>query len=243
MKHVTRKNDSGVKSRHFTHKGNYSLGRKPSESSQSVKTQAPQDAKSNAHGSLPLGKDFSDEKKLVMQQMTSKEKHKDTMMVDNVQVMNRTKEHEPSEMLEISSSVTNAEMSDSSSSSVKSVVYSSADIKPRNFVSQGGGNCSLSRTGFQAEERTNRTNVTQSAIGSEEDYKMKGKSAAASHTSHLVAANYSFFPGTEESELEQQKNPKVFCEGQSGYVYIILDSSVSCGHEHLFSTCGHEDWH
>lgn len=210
MKHVTRKNDSGGKSRHFTHKGSYSHGLKPSESSQSVKTQAPQDAKSNAHGSLPLGKDFSDEKKLVMQQMTSKEKHKDTI-VDNVQVMNRTNEDEPLEMPEISSSVTNAEMSDSSSSSVKSVVYSSADIKPRNFVSQGGGNSSLSRTGFQAEERTNRTNVTQSDTGSEEDYKMKGKSAAASHTSHLVAANYSFFPGTEESEFEQQKNPKVFC--------------------------------
>lgn len=209
MKHVTRKNDSGGQSRHFTHKGSYSNGLKPSESSQSVKTQAPQDTKSNAHGSLPLGKDFSDEKKLVMQQMTSKEKHKDTI-VDNVQVMNRTNEHEPSEMPEISSSVTNVDMSDSSSSSVKSVVYSSADIKPRNFVSQGGGNSSLSRTGFQAEERTNRTNVTQSDIGSEEDYKMKGKSAAASHTSHLVAANYSFFPGTDESEFEQQKNPKAY---------------------------------
>lgn len=215
MKQGTRKNHSGVKSRHFTHKGSYSHDLKPSDSSQNVKTPAPQDAKSNGRGSLPLGKDFSDEKKLVMQQMTSKEKRKDTI-VDNVQVMNRTNEHEPSEMPEISSSVTNAEVSENSSSSIKSVVYSSTDIKPRNFVSQGGGNSSLSRTGFQAEERNNRSNVTQSDIGSEEDYIVKGKSAAASHTSHLVAANYSFFPGTEESEFEQQKNPKVFCEGQSG---------------------------
>lgn len=211
MKQVTKKTDISLKSRHFAHKGSSSQGFKQTESSQDLKTQVSQDAKSSSvHGSLPLGKDFSDEKKLVMQQMASKEKQKD----DNAPVVSITADNESSENTEGSSAASNAEMSKASGSSgnppfpVKPAVYSSAEIKPRNSTLQGAS-VNLSRTGVQTEERTNVAQSDNSSIV-EEDSKTKAKSgAAAAHTSHIVAANYSFFPGSEESEVDQPKNAKV----------------------------------
>ena len=209
MKQVTKKSDITFKSRHFAHKGASSHGFKLTESSQNLKTQVPQDVKSNAHGTLPFGKDFSDEKKLVMQQMASKEKQKEASL-DNAQVMSRTNDNGNSEKAESSSAPANAEIDKvqgNPSSLVKSVVYSSAEIKPRNSTLQGAS-VNLSRTGSQTEERTNVAESDKSSVV-EEDSRMKIKSGAPSHTSHLVAANYSFFPGSEEPEFEQPKNAKV----------------------------------
>ena len=213
MHHVSKKTDISLKSRHFVHKGSSgSQGVKPTESSQDLKTQLSQDAKSYPHaGSLPIGKDFSDEKKLVMQQMVSKEKQKDASLVDNATVINRTVENDNSEKTENSSAASNAEMikeSGHTPSSVKPAVYSSADIKPRNSTFQGAI-VNSSRTGCQTEERTNIGQSDKNSVAADEDVKVKAKPTLSSHTSNLVAANYSFFPGNDESELEQPKNAKV----------------------------------
>ena len=212
MQHVAKKTDISLKSRHFAHKGSSgSQGVKPTESSQDLKTQLSQDAKSHPHGSLPIGKDFSDEKKLVIQQMVSKEKQKDASLVDNATVINRTVENDNSEKTENSSAASNAEMikeSGHTPSSVKPAVYSSADIKPRNSTFQGAI-VNSSRTGCQTEERTNIGQSDKNSVAADEDGKAKAKPTLSSHTSHLVAANYSFFPGNDESELEQPKNAKV----------------------------------
>lgn len=204
----SKKTDISIKSRHFPHKGSSSQSIKPTQSSQELKTQVShpsQDVKSNVHGSLPLGKDFSNEKKLVMQQMAAKEKQQDASL-DNAPVISRTVENESLEKTESSSAASNAEMnrvSGNPPSSDKPAVYSSAEIKPRNSNLQGV-NVSLSRTGCQTEERTNVAQNDRSSVA-EEDSKTKTKSGA----SHFVAANYSFFPGNEESEFDQPKNTKV----------------------------------
>ena len=173
------------------------------ESSQELKTQ---DVKPNVHGNLPLGKDFSAEKKLVMQQMASKERPKDSNLLDDSSDKSRTSENENSEKSEICSAASNVEMSKGSgnpTSSVKPTVYSYAEIKPRN------SNLTGARTTSQPEERTNLAQSDKSSVA-EEDSRAKAKNSTASNTSHLVAANYSFFPGdNEESELEHSKNTKV----------------------------------
>ena len=211
MQHVAKKTEISLKSRHFAHKGpSGSQGVKPTESSQDLKTQLSHDVKSHVHGSLPLGKDFSDEKKLVMQQMASKERQKDASL-DNATVISRTVENDDSEKTENSSAASNEETSKESGhtpSSVKPAVYSSADIKPRNSTFQGAV-VNSSRTACQTEERTNIGQSDKSGVAADEDGKVKAKPTLSSHTSHLVAANYSFFPGNDESELEQPKNSKV----------------------------------
>lgn len=207
LKQVTKKTEISLKSRHFAHKGASSQGIKPAESSQEFKTQ---DTKPSAHGSLPLGKEFSAEKKLVMQQMAAKEKPNDASLQDEASDRSRTtKENESTEKSESSSAASNAEVlkgSGNPPSSVKQAVYSSAEIKPRNSNLAGAN---ASRTTSQPEERTN---LTQSDKGSavEEDSRAKAKTSLTSNTSHLVAANYSFFPAdNEETELDQPKNAKV----------------------------------
>lgn len=205
LKQVSKKTEISLKSRHFAHKGASSQGIRPAEGSQDLKTQ---DIRTNMHGSLPLGKEFSAEKKLVMQQMAAKEKPNDVSLLDEASDNSRTKENESSEKSESLSTASNAEMlkgSENPSSTVKQTVYSSTEIKPRNS-NLAGANINASRTTSQPEERTN---VAQSDKGSvvDEDNKAKPKPGLTSHTSHLVAANYSFFPGdNEESELEQPKN-------------------------------------
>lgn len=208
LKPVSKKTEISLKSRHFAHKGASSQGIRPAESSQDLKTQ---DVKPNMHGSVPLGKEFSAEKKLVMQQMAAKEKPNEVSSQDVASDKSRTKENESSEKSESFSPASNAEMvkgSGNPSSTAKQAVYSSAEIKPRNS-NLVAANINASRTTSQPEERTN---VTQSDKGNviDEDSKAKNKPGLASHTSHLVAANYSFFPvDNEESELEQPKNAKV----------------------------------
>lgn len=208
LKQVSKKTEISLKSRHFAHKGASSQGFRPTESSQDLKTQ---DVKPNTHGSVPLSKEFSAEKKLVMQQMAAKEKPNDVSLQDEASDKSRTKENESSEKSESFSPASNAEMlkgSGNPPSTVKQAVYSSAEIKPRSS-NLAGANIIASRTTSQPEERTN---VAQSDKGSvvDEDSKAKTKPGLASHTSHLVAANYSLFPvDNEESELDQPKNAKV----------------------------------
>ncbi|KAL9972041.1 hypothetical protein ACROYT_G018280 [Oculina patagonica] len=210
LKHVTKKTEIPLKSRHFAHKGASSQGIKPSESSQELKTQ---DIKPNTHGSLPLGKEFSAEKKLVMQQMAAKEKPNDASFQDEASDKNRTtKEHESSEQPESCSAASNAEMLKGSvnpPSSVKQAVYSSAEIKPRNS-NLTGASVNASRIASQPEERTNLTQSDKASVV-EEDSKARTKPSLTSNTSHLVAANYSFFPAdNEETELDQPKNAKPY---------------------------------
>ena len=213
LKHVSKKTEIPLKSRHFAHKGASSQGVKPAESSQDLKTQ---EIKPNAlHGSVQLGKDFSAEKKLVMQQMAVKEKPKDSSSLqDEASDKSRTTElNESSEKAADSySAASNAEVSKGSGnppSSVKQCVYSSAEIKPRNSTLVAAS-IIASRTISQPEERTNLAPSDKNSVV-EEDSKAKVKATgAASNTSHLVAANYSFFPAdNEESELDQPKNAKV----------------------------------
>lgn len=205
LKQVSKKTEISLKSRHFPHKGATSRGTGPAESSQDLKTQ---DVKPNMQGSAPLGKEFSAEKKLVMQQMTAKEKPNDVSLQEQASDKIRTKENESSEKSASFSPPLNAEILKGSGNLPKQAVYSSAEIKPRNS-NLAGTNISSSRTTSQSEERTN---VVQSDKGSvvDGDSKAKTKPGLASHTSHLVAANYSFFPvDNEESELEQPKSTKV----------------------------------
>lgn len=204
LKQVSKKTEISLKSRHFPHKGATSQGTGLAESSQDLKTQ---DVKPNMQGSAPLGKEFSAEKKLVMQQMTAKEKSNDVSLQEQASDKIRTKENESSEKSASFSPPLNAEIK-GSGNLPKQAVYSSAEIKPRNS-NLAGTNISSSRTTSQSEERTN---VVQSDKGSvvDGDSKAKTTPGLASHTSHLVAANYSFFPvDNEESELEQPKNTKV----------------------------------
>lgn len=214
LKQVSKKTEISLKSRHFAHKGASSQGIRPAEGSQDLKTQ---DIRANMHGSVPLGKEFSAEKKLVMQQMAAKEKPNDVSLLDEASDNSRTKVNESSEKSESLSTASNAEMlkgSENPSSTVKQTVYSSTEIKPRNS-NLAGANINASRTTSQPEERTN---VAQSDKGSvvDEDNKAKPKPGLTSHTSHLVAANYSFFPAdNEESELEQPKNVNKSTYGSS----------------------------
>ena len=203
MKQVTKKTDISIKSRHFAHRGPSLQSIKPTDSSNELKTQAIQDTKPNLHGSLPFARDFSDEKKLVMQQMASKEKQKDASL-DNATVANSTVENKIAEKTESSSAASNAELPPSS---VKPAVYSCAEIKPRNSTLQGAS-VNPPRTGPQTEERTIVTQSEKSGVV-EEDSKAKAKPTVSSHTSHLVTANYSFFPVNEESEVDYTKNVKV----------------------------------
>lgn len=208
MKQVTKKTDNSIKSRHFAHRGPSLQSIKPTDSSNELKTQAIQDVKPNLQGSLPFARDFSDEKKLVMQQMASKEKQKDASL-NNATVASSTIENKNAEKTESSSAASNAEMRKESSEpppSVKPVVYSSAEIKPRNSTLQGA-TVNPSSTVSQTEERAILTQSEKSSVA-EEDSKAKAKPTVTSHTSHLVTANYSFFPGNEESEVDNTKNVK-----------------------------------
>ena len=223
LKQVSKRTEISLKSRHFVHKGASSQGIRPAESSQDLKTQ---DVKTNMHGSAPLGKEFSAEKKLVMQQMAAKEKPNDVSLQDEASDKSRTKENESSENSESFSPASNAEMLKGSGNPPKQAVYSSAEIKPRNS-NLAGTNINASRTTSQPEERTN---VAQSNKGSvvDEDSKAKTKPGLSSHTSHLVAANYSFFPvDSEESELEQPRNAKVNRDKSKYSVSQISQAAVS----------------
>ena len=226
LKQVSKKTEISLKSRHFAHKGASSQGIRPAESSQDLKTQ---DGKANMHGGVPLGKEFSAEKKLVMQQMAAKEKPNDVSLPDEASDKSRIKENESSEKSEHLSTASNAEMlkgSENPSSTVKQAVYSSTEIKPRNS-NLAGANINASRTNSQPEERTNVVQSDKSSVV-DEDSKAKTKPGLASHTSHLVAANYSFFPvDNEESELELPKNVKVNADESKVLVFLVVQPAVT----------------
>lgn len=209
LKQATKKTEISLKSRHFAHKGASSQGIKHTESSQELKTH---DIKQSVPGSLLPGKDFSAEKKLVMQQMTAKEKPNDASLQDEASDENRTtKEHEISEKPDSFSAASNVEVLKGSGnpSSVKQTVYSSAEIKPRNSNLAGASVNVSSTTSSQPEERTNLTQSDKSSVV-EEDNRAKAKTSLTSKTSHLVAANYSFFPvDNEQTESDQPINAKV----------------------------------
>lgn len=202
----TKRTDISLKSRHFSHKGSSLQGVRQSESSQDLKASAHHDVKSNVLGSVPLGKDFSDEQKLVMQQLASKADKQNDASLGNATVSNRVVERAHSERTE---NLSNGETGKDAGnpSSIKPAVYSSSDIKARNS-SLSDANFNLSRTGAQTEEKTNFALNDKSSV-SEDDNKAKTKSTASSYTGHHVPANYSFFPDQEDSEFDQPKNSKL----------------------------------
>ena len=87
---------------------------------------------------------------------------------------------------------------------MKQTVYSSVDIKPRNSNLTGAR-----ATSSQTEERTNLAQSDKTSV-TEEEGRAKAKTSTGVNTSHLVAANYSFFPAdNEDSEVDHSKNTKV----------------------------------
>ncbi|XP_058941068.2 cyclin-dependent kinase-like 5 [Pocillopora verrucosa] len=204
LKQAAKKAEIPTKSRYFSHKGYSSQGITAVESLQELKTQ---DIKPNSHGNPPLGKDFSAEKKLVMQQMVAKERPKDSNQQDDSSDKNRTSDIENSEKSESCTSAPTVEISKGSGNSplsVKQTVYSSVDIKPRN------SNLTAARaTTSQNEERTNLAQSDKTSV-TEDEGRAKAKTSTGVSTSHLVAANYSFFPAdNEDSEVDHSKNTKL----------------------------------
>lgn len=197
----SKKTDISLKSRHFSHKGSSLLGVKQTESLQNLKPQLPLDVRNNA----PLGKDFSDERKLVMQQMAANDEFNNG---SGDSAANASKSVHDSN-LEMSESSSNAETGKDIGNPPlsKPAVYSTAEIKPRTSSLQLA-NVPLSRTGSQSEEGINSAVNDKSCA--EEDSKTRAKPTVSSYgVSHHAPANYSFFPGHEEGEFEPPRNAKV----------------------------------
>ncbi|PFX27245.1 Cyclin-dependent kinase-like 5 [Stylophora pistillata] len=202
LKQGAKKAEIPTKSRYFSHKGSSSQGIKAGESMQELKTQ---DIKPNSHQNPSLGKDFSVEKKLVMQQMTAKERPKDSNQQEDSTDKNRTSETENSEKSESCATAPSVEISKESGnppSAVKQTVYSSVEIKPLNSNLTG-----VRATTSQTGEKNNLAQSDKTSVT--EDGRAMAKTSSGASTSHLMAANYSFFPpDNEESELDHSKNSK-----------------------------------
>lgn len=203
LKQGAKKAEIPTKSRYFSHKGSSSQGIKAGESMQELKTQ---DIKPNSHQNPSLGKDYSVEKKLVMQQMIAKERPKDSNQQEDSPDKKRTSETENSEKSESCATAPSVEMSKESGnppSAVKQTVYSSVDIKPRNSNLTG-----VRATTSQTGEKNNLAQSDKTSVT--EDGRAMAKTSSGANTSHLMAANYSFFPADdEESELDHSKNSKL----------------------------------
>lgn len=206
--HRSKKTDISLKSRHFSHKGSSLLGVRQTESLQNLKTQLPLDIKNNALGNAPLGKDFSDERKLVMQQMAANNEPNNGTSTSDSATNGSKSVHDTN--LEMSESSSNAEIGKDIGNPPlsKPAVYSTAEIKPRTSSLQVA-NVPSFRTGSQSEEGINFA-VNDKSCVAEEDSKTRAKSTVSSYgVSHHAPANYSFFPGHEETEFEQPRNSKV----------------------------------
>lgn len=204
--HRSKKTDISLKSRHFSHKGSSLLGVKQTESLQNLKPQLPLDVKSNGLGIASLGKDFSDERKLVMQQMATNDEFNNGSG-DSATIASKSV-HDTN--LEMSESASNAEIGKDMGNPPlsKPAVYSTAEIKARTSSLQLA-NVPLSRTGSQSEEGINSA-VNDKSCVAEEDSKTRAKPTVPSYgVSHHAPANYSFFPGHEEAEFEPPRNVKV----------------------------------
>ncbi|XP_044176321.1 cyclin-dependent kinase-like 5 isoform X1 [Acropora millepora] len=203
--HRSKKTDISLKSRHFSHKGSSLLGVKQTESLQNLKPQLPLDVKSNGLGIASLGKDFSDERKLVMQQMATNDEFNNGSG-DSATIASKSV-HDTN--LEMSESASNAEIGKDMGNPPlsKPAVYSTAEIKARTSSLQLA-NVPLSRTGSQSEEGINSA-VNDKSCVAEEDSKTRAKPTVPSYgVSHHAPANYSFFPGHEEAEFEPPRNVK-----------------------------------
>ena len=200
------------KSRHFPHKGAVFQGSKPTESTQELISDVLFDSKTNSRGSVslssqlvPSGKDFSAEKKLVQQQMAAKEQ--DSSCFVSLTNVSGAEEVEEMNKTENTSSVSNVDLKELTTDiSSEETVYSSAEIKPRNSVLQAASNSS-SETALESKQKTNTTHNGKYRE-EDDDFRCRSKSNG-SQTSHLVTANYSFFPGNEQSEPEQSKSTRV----------------------------------